>query len=355
MKHWGLEAGGATSTESAQEAITPLCSFLCITYNHAPYIEECLRGFLEQETSFPFEILIHDDCSTDGTDEIIKAYAAKYPKIIKPLYEEENQYSKGDEGSPFFGIMHKMAAKYIAFCEGDDYWDDPKKIETQVRFLESNPDFVLCYHRCHTIDSSGIVENDDGSLHRDASPRALQRLEVLVPTRTACYRNVVDYLEPNLLSCFRKILNGDTFLWTLLGQHGGAKYIADIRPAYYRLHAGGVWSSLSSPLQFRIHAKSFFYMSEYHYKCGNEELSSFLLCLSLQNLCFASSSRLTQKEVDSVIKTLLDKRGGAGRPLAGFHSSPIKLLVRLLLPRTHFIIISMREKLRKWRGKLAPP
>ena len=113
----------------------PLVSISCITYNHEPYIVQALNGFLMQKTTFPFEVLIHDDASTDGTTEIIKGYAQKYPEIIKPLYEEENQWIKGRRGSAEFNFP-RARGKYIAFCEGDDYWIDENKLQMQVDFLE---------------------------------------------------------------------------------------------------------------------------------------------------------------------------------------------------------------------------
>lgn len=125
----------------------PLVSISCITYNHAPYIRQCLDGFMMQQTNFAFEVLIHDDASTDGTTEIIKEYERKYPGIIKPIYEEENQWVKGRRGSAVFNFP-RAKGKYIAMCEGDDYWTDPLKLQKQVDFLESHPDYVMCSHQC---------------------------------------------------------------------------------------------------------------------------------------------------------------------------------------------------------------
>ncbi len=125
----------------------PLVAIQCITYNHEPYIRDALEGFAMQKTNFPFVAIVHDDASTDKTAEIIREYAEKYPDIIKPIFETENQYSKKD-GS--LGRIMKEAiattrAKYIAMCEGDDYWTDPLKLQKQVDFLESNPDYGMCY------------------------------------------------------------------------------------------------------------------------------------------------------------------------------------------------------------------
>lgn len=131
---------------------TPLVSICCITYNHAPFIRQCLDGFLMQKTSFPIEILIHDDCSTDGTTEIVKEYAAKYPDLIFPMYETENQYSKPNRQPIDFYNYRRARGKYIAYCEGDDYWTDPLKLQKQVDFMEANPEYSLCVHGIEVHD-----------------------------------------------------------------------------------------------------------------------------------------------------------------------------------------------------------
>lgn len=121
----------------------PLVSICCLTYNHEHYIEQCLEGFLMQKVDFPVEILIHDDASTDKTVEIIRKYESKYPEIIKPIYQSENQYSKGI-GVTRVHQFPRAHGKYIALCEGDDYWTDPYKLQKQTDLLEANPSISLC-------------------------------------------------------------------------------------------------------------------------------------------------------------------------------------------------------------------
>ncbi|MCI5779181.1 MAG: glycosyltransferase [Lentisphaeria bacterium] len=122
---------------------TPMVSVCCITYNHEPYIRDCLEGFLMQKTDFPFEVLIHDDASTDRTADIIREYEAKYPDIIKPIYQTENQYSKGVKVSMVYNYP-RAQGKYIALCEGDDYWIDPNKLQRQYDFMETHPEYSVC-------------------------------------------------------------------------------------------------------------------------------------------------------------------------------------------------------------------
>ena len=123
---------------------TPLVSICSVTYNHAPYIRQCLDGLVMQKTNFPYEILIHDDCSTDGTTEIVKEYAQRYPDKIVPLLENENQYWKVP--SILFRLLFpKVRGKYIAFNDGDDYWTDENKLQMQIDFLEKYPEYGMCY------------------------------------------------------------------------------------------------------------------------------------------------------------------------------------------------------------------
>ena len=133
----------------------PIVSICSITYNHAPYIRQCLDGMLMQQTNFAFEIIINDDCSTDGTTEIIREYAEKYPDIIKPIFHRENQYQKGVRGMFAKYVFPKAQGKYIALCEGDDYWTDPLKLQKQVDFLETYPDYSLYFH-------NAMVHFEDG-------------------------------------------------------------------------------------------------------------------------------------------------------------------------------------------------
>ena len=120
----------------------PLVSVQCLVYNHEPYLRKCLDGLVMQKTHFPFEIIVHDDVSTDHSVDIIKEYESKYPDIVKPIYEKENQYSKGD--GRIIQIMNVACkGKYIALCEGDDYWTDPLKLQKQVDFLESHPEYSM--------------------------------------------------------------------------------------------------------------------------------------------------------------------------------------------------------------------
>lgn len=151
-----MEASGMAHSE-------PKVSILCMTYNQAPYIKETLDGFLMQETDFPFEILIHDDASTDGTTEILRAYESSHP-CIRVFYEEENQYLNLPAGDHFKVSLEPFArGTYIAQCEGDDYWIDPHKLQKQCDFMGSHPDYLCCGHGSVWITEDGSHEIEGSS------------------------------------------------------------------------------------------------------------------------------------------------------------------------------------------------
>ena len=141
-------------------ANTPLVSIICSTYNHGLYISQCLDGFLMQKTNFPFEILIHDDASTDNTPDIIREYEHNHPQVIRPIYQKENKYSKKEDIFAKYQCS-RVRGKYIAICEGDDYWIDPLKLQKQIDFLENNPDYGMIY------TTSKVYNQKEGKIEKD--------------------------------------------------------------------------------------------------------------------------------------------------------------------------------------------
>lgn len=129
-------------------------SVICTAYNHEKYIRQCLEGFISQKANFAFEVLINDDASTDNTAKIIREYEEKYPEIIKPVYQTENQYSKKVKISSTI-LFPKAKGKYIAFCEGDDYWTDPYKLQKQVNAFEERGNCHFCVHGIEIIEENG--------------------------------------------------------------------------------------------------------------------------------------------------------------------------------------------------------
>ena len=224
------------------ESYPLMVSIKCLAYNHEKFIRETLDGFVMQKTNFRFEAIVHDDASTDGTAEIIREYAEKYPDIIKPIYEIENQYSKKD-GS-LSRIMHEACkGKYIAMCEGDDYWTDPYKLQKQVDFLEANPDYVICSHRYK------IFDENLGDFSPDISPKIENKsnysLSDLIDGLWLTQPLTVVYKSSalNFTGYMKCKVHIDVVLFYFLLKNGKGYLLPDIM-AVYRVHSNSVWAPL---------------------------------------------------------------------------------------------------------------
>ena len=260
----------------------PTLSIICLTYNHAAFIRKTLESFLQQETDFPFEVIVHDDASTDATAAIIAEYAARYPGIVKPIYQQQNQFSLG---VPFSTrLFARAAGRYIAYCEGDDYWTDPRKLQIQVDFLERHHDYVLTYHDAFMFNTQGVIRSPQftGKLRQDASARELMQGRPF-STLTVCFRNLLQELPPELLGV--EVL--DICWWSLLGAHGKGKFIAEIKPAAYRVHEGGIFSMRPSRQRIQMTLHAHYCLARYYQRIGKRELYEYFLgqvaseCLAL--------------------------------------------------------------------------
>lgn len=273
----------------------PLVSISCITYNHERYIEDALQGFLRQETDFPFEILIHDDASTDQTVNILREYEVKYPNLIKPIYQKDNQYSRGIKISATY--QHPRAlGKYIAMCEGDDYWTNPLKLQKQTDYLEKNPDFAICFHNMQ------IIYESEPQLNRisNVKQKEITNINTLargnyIFTASCIYRKNFSEIPDWFYQC----PVGDYPLHLLNAQYGKIKFINEVM-GVYRIHEGGVWENAN--LSYRLEKwaemleilkgkfdikvneilnnslyKSYFELAGYYLKNGNLEKNKFYL------------------------------------------------------------------------------
>jgi len=254
----------------------PMVSICVQTYQHVNFIEACLEGILNQKTNFQFEILLGEDSSTDGTRQICIEYANKYPERIRLfLHHRENNIYIGGKPSGRFNFMFNLLSargKYIALCEGDDYWTDPLKLQKQVDFLEANPDYVICCHNAKIINENGEHIQDKKLPYltedRDYTSFELQQGAFLL-TMSLLFRNVGVVFPKE----FNGVLNGDKVLISLLGNYGKGRYIENIIPAVYRVHSGGVWSSLKEFNQRLVKRKLNYAFMKYYQE--NEELYSF--------------------------------------------------------------------------------
>ncbi|MCD5979683.1 glycosyltransferase family 2 protein [Pseudomonas quasicaspiana] len=262
----------------------PLLSIVCPAYNQEDFIAQTLDSFLAQQTTFNFEILINDDASTDGTARIIAEYTQRYPHIIRPFYEQVNQFQHGRPCVP--GLFAKARGHYIAYCEADDYWTDPRKLQIQVDFLEANRDYVMTYHDAMAFDKNGPRGIQlKGNLRSDASALDLQKARP-ISTLTVCFRNVISTLPPELLMPVAPL--NDMCWWSLLGAFGKGKFMAEIKPAAYRVHPGGIFSMRSNKRKLHMSLQTSSSLANYYQRIGNQALYEHFLkqvfCLSLAAL-----------------------------------------------------------------------
>lgn len=209
-----------------------MVSIFCMVYNHEPYLKDCLEGFLMQECNFSYQIVIGEDCSTDGSRAIIKEYAAKHPDKFKLLLHEKNVGAAENQRM----VFENCTGKYIAICEGDDYWTDPLKLQKQVDFLEANQEVVMTY-------GNALIEDLTAGYHKEGSyiknfetktftPDSIMSLGL--PTLTMLFRNVLIFP-----TWFPTAKSGDLFIRLLLSQHGNFYYHGE-NFGVYRKHFGGL-------------------------------------------------------------------------------------------------------------------
>lgn len=231
-------------TDESRRNQTPLVSICCATYNHEPFIGEAIDGFLMQQTSFPVEILIHDDASTDRTAAIVRSYEARYPWLIRPIYQSENQYSKNVH------VAHlnyaRARGRYIAFCEGDDAWTNPQKLETQIGLMSKHPECQISFHCAPRIDYSRNLRQKMigkyGKMNRVVpTEEIIKRAYGSIPT-ASCIVSVEAMNRVTEFSCARPYLTlGDIYMQIISSLSGGALYINEPM-SIYRTRTEGSWT-----------------------------------------------------------------------------------------------------------------
>jgi glycosyltransferase involved in cell wall biosynthesis len=257
---------------------TKMLSVCCITYNHEKFIGEALEGFLMQKTTFDYEIIIGDDCSTDQTRAVVLDYVNRYPGKIKLLTSSENIGG----GRNFIKTMKTASGKYIALCDGDDYWTDPSKLQMQVDFMESHADSNIC---CHY---SKVINENSELVYENTSPISLEFTyeDVLLNKKdetrvcTMMIRNSIHITDISKTDWFFQVYSADTFFKLyVLNQQKGKIYVLPKVMAVYRLHKAGVWSMIDSKIRkakmiddFNILIRNFSYSANH-----KQELLKFYL------------------------------------------------------------------------------
>lgn len=275
---------------------SPLVSIRCLVYDHEPFLRQCLDGFVMQKTNFPFEAIVHDDASTDGSAAIIREYAEKYPDIIKPIYETENQYSKrdGSLARAMDAAMHPDS-KYVAICEGDDYWTDPNKLQMQVVFLESHPEYTMCFHRANTIiDKTGEeMQGLPGDTFRNIQARDYESTELFkvwtVPTASMVYRKECQFYP--LEKRYRN-LYGDIVRVLSCAEMGKVRGIDRVM-SVYRVQNKGLTFSPDSSFRFIMGAPEHYLFLKDNFKRVDRKV----ICSAIsERFWFRISYQLTLRE-----------------------------------------------------------
>lgn len=224
-------------------------SIICLVYNHEKYLAQTLDEILKQKVDYKFEVLVHDDNSTDNSREIIEKYQKKYPAIVKPVYEKENQYSRGVKIS--IDIMLPLVkGKYVAYCEGDDFWCDNQKLSKQIKFLENNFEYVACVHNTKIIN---LKNNEEGFVNFEKIEKDIC-IEEIIEGRGNGYQTSSLLVRADVI---KKLLNerpgffesakviGDYPLAIFLSLNGKIRYIPDVM-SVYRCETSGSWSATNN-------------------------------------------------------------------------------------------------------------
>lgn len=220
----------------------PLVSIWCMTYNHAEYIRDAIEGFLMQEINFPYEIVIHDDASTDGTVDILKEYETKYPDLIRVIYQKENTYSYKNRKEIINEIKKKeLHGKYIAYCEGDDYWTDVSKLQKQVDYMENHEDCIMITHNAVWRDCKKMEDriiNKNYPSDRVGVKELIYQEPVLLATASVMIRK--EYML--LTGFFSECGVGDYPLMLYAAEFGYIYYLDEVM-SVYRYMANGSWTA----------------------------------------------------------------------------------------------------------------
>ncbi|WP_203293144.1 glycosyltransferase [Luteirhabdus pelagi] len=288
-----------------------LLSVRLMTYNHAPYIVQAMESVDRQETSFPYEVVVGDDFSTDGTTQKIESFVSKNPKAHWKLLKREKGGSyhkarqKNGRVQNFYDLLKHCQGKYIALLDGDDYWTDTNKLERQVTFLEQHPDLVGCFHNSKVVDENGTLKWEPYYLGKDGtcfdqrdsvtSLRSGYSTAALVFKREAIVPHLEDFLK----------IGTDFILEVLITNHGNLCFIDESMSAY-RFHEGGVWQGNTQESNNYEVLKRFIFL--YDHEPYRSKYNNFLwhnIVEGYEKLRNQTKDPLMRKKFDSELKKFL--------------------------------------------------
>ncbi|HTL08435.1 MAG TPA: glycosyltransferase [Chitinophagaceae bacterium] len=221
----------------------PLVSVCVLTYNHEHFIRQCLEGIMMQKTDFPFEVIVGEDCSTDKTASIVAEFEHLYPGVIKPVYQQKNV---GGGRNAYECCYPRLSGKYIAICEGDDYWTDAHKLQKQVDFLELHNDVVLCFHRVDSVDENDRFLSSQAVSNEVTIFSSEDIFHISIPTLSVVFRKCFESAPTEIYNA----KSADAFLFGLLATYGKAADLG-FMGASYRKHKGGIYSPCKILDQFK--------------------------------------------------------------------------------------------------------
>lgn len=326
--------------KAKNDPMRPLLVINCITYNHAPYLAQCLEGFVMQKTNFPFVALVHDDASPDGTAEVLREYAEKYPDIIKPICDTINRYSDKSLDLIMNEWINAYEPKYIAYCEGDDYWIDPLKLQKQVDALEKSK-AGMCYSDyeiyAEKIQQRTLIKPTK-NISYDIHWQVIAQ-DIMIGTQTVVIlREAHNYIKEAYKADFQGYIMGDTQLWFHCARLYNTVYL-NATTAVYRKNPVGVTSMynlkgrikfLRNALDLHLHLAN-----TYHAPIYITEYIKSIFGKSLLYLCLESKDFDTANEIVDIISLNCFKK----RLLLLFERNPRLLIVFSGLIRKLFIRI----------------
>lgn len=268
----------------------PLASIICTTYNHEPFIKDALQSFVSQNCPFHFEVIVGDDCSQDATAEIVHEYVNDYPGIFKGVFHKSNQYSQGKSVSE--PLIKIAKGKYIAICEGDDYWIDNRKLAKQIGYMEAHPDCAFCFSNAHTLDiQNGLIGEKDMLPSTEDDARILNSVDNLtvremlqlsfIPTASFVFRKE-NWLNRPIFPA--GTFMGDRYLQLVMTSFGYAHYFEEPMCVYRVNNPNSMMGNWA--------------------RCADKAISSYSGFINL----YKEFDKYTQHEYSTIISKLITER-----------------------------------------------